>query len=144
MMMSNTEKCIYFLIGWTAGTRYSRSYINSAKLLHWNGRFKPWTGVSQYADIWDKYFIPDPQNKYIPVRKSRRKKSHGGAREEEEHFQGAIPQGAIARQLPHSKTKVTQKYHDNVAIPRHVAEHLEKEKIAALNRKIAKDWSKKS
>ena len=55
-----------------------------------------------------------------------------------------MPQGAIARQLPHAKTRLTQKYHDNVAIPRHVAEHLEKEKIAALSRNKPKELQKRS
>lgn len=59
-------------IGWTAGTRYSRAFIKSAKLLHWNGNFKPWSGTSSFADIWEKYFVPDPSGQYKPVRKAKK------------------------------------------------------------------------
>ncbi|ELU07130.1 hypothetical protein CAPTEDRAFT_44527, partial [Capitella teleta] len=56
-------------LGWTAGARYSRAFIQSAKLLHWNGSFKPWNGVSSFGDIWEKYYVPDPSGRYVPVRK---------------------------------------------------------------------------
>ncbi|XP_064611122.1 glycosyltransferase 8 domain-containing protein 1-like [Liolophura sinensis] len=57
-------------LGWTAGTSYSAKFIESAKLLHWNGRFKPWGRASQHTKVWDRYFIKDPQKKFLPVRRS--------------------------------------------------------------------------
>lgn len=35
----------------------SKSIINSAKVLHWNGPFKPWNGDGYYKDLW-KVYIP--------------------------------------------------------------------------------------
>lgn len=73
--MSLCLKCtVYIFSGWTAGQRYSPHFIQHAKLLHWNGKFKPWTGVAQYKDIWDKYFVADPTGLYKPVRKVSQKK----------------------------------------------------------------------
>ncbi|BFZ07580.1 hypothetical protein BsWGS_10619 [Bradybaena similaris] len=57
-------------LGWTPGSSYSKSFVRQAKLLHWNGRFKPWGRTSQHSDIWDKYFIPDPLNEFRPVRRT--------------------------------------------------------------------------
>ncbi|CAG5132519.1 unnamed protein product [Candidula unifasciata] len=57
-------------LGWTPGTSYSQSFVRQAKLLHWNGRFKPWGRTSQHSDLWDKYFIPDPINQFRPVRRA--------------------------------------------------------------------------
>ncbi|XP_076452128.1 glycosyltransferase 8 domain-containing protein 1-like isoform X2 [Babylonia areolata] len=59
---------VHFL-GWTPRTRYTAEFIGSAKLLHWNGRFKPWGRVSSYQHIWDRYFLPDPTHKFQPVRR---------------------------------------------------------------------------
>ncbi|XP_048462327.1 glycosyltransferase 8 domain-containing protein 1 isoform X4 [Rhincodon typus] len=56
-------------LGSNAGTRYSSHFIKAAKLLHWNGRFKPWGRTSSYSDIWDKWYIPDPTGKFHPVRR---------------------------------------------------------------------------
>lgn len=52
-----------------AGNRYSPQFVKAAKLLHWNGHYKPWGRTSSYPDVWDKWFIPDPTGKFHPVRK---------------------------------------------------------------------------
>ncbi|MBN3275589.1 GL8D1 protein, partial [Polyodon spathula] len=52
-----------------AGNRYSSRFVKAAKLLHWNGHYKPWGRTSSYKDIWDKWYIPDPTGKFHPVRK---------------------------------------------------------------------------
>lgn len=57
-------------LGWTMRTSYSKSFLSYAHLLHWNGRFKPWGRVSSHTDIWDKYYVRDPTNKFHPVRKN--------------------------------------------------------------------------
>ncbi|XP_062923679.1 glycosyltransferase 8 domain-containing protein 1 [Mobula hypostoma] len=56
-------------LGSSAGTRYSSHFIKAAKLLHWNGRFKPWGRTSPYSEIWDKWYVPDPTGKFHPVRR---------------------------------------------------------------------------
>ncbi|KAK3109025.1 hypothetical protein FSP39_021414 [Pinctada imbricata] len=57
-------------LGWTTGTTYTKQFIKHAKLLHWNGRFKPWGGRAQHSDVWEKYFVPDPTKKFKPIRKN--------------------------------------------------------------------------
>ncbi|CAC5376859.1 Glycosyltransferase 8 domain-containing protein 1 [Mytilus coruscus] len=57
-------------LGWTSGTSYTKQFIRMAKLLHWNGRFKPWGRVSQHKDVWLKYYIEDPTGKFKPARKN--------------------------------------------------------------------------
>lgn len=52
-----------------AGNRYSPQFVKAAKLLHWNGHYKPWGRTSSFSDIWDKWFIPDPTGKFHPVRR---------------------------------------------------------------------------
>lgn len=52
-----------------AGNRYSPQFVKVAKLLHWNGHYKPWGRTSSFSDVWDKWFIPDPTGKFHPVRK---------------------------------------------------------------------------
>ncbi|KAF1391438.1 hypothetical protein PFLUV_G00042120 [Perca fluviatilis] len=52
-----------------AGNRYSPQFVKAAKLLHWNGHYKPWGRTSSFSDVWDKWFIPDPTGKFHPVRK---------------------------------------------------------------------------
>ncbi|XP_034725293.1 glycosyltransferase 8 domain-containing protein 1 isoform X2 [Etheostoma cragini] len=52
-----------------AGNRYSLQFVKAAKLLHWNGHYKPWGRTSSFSDVWDKWFIPDPTGKFHPVRK---------------------------------------------------------------------------
>jgi lipopolysaccharide biosynthesis glycosyltransferase len=57
-------------LGWTSGSSYSKAYLQQAKLLHWNGKFKPWGRVAQHSELWDKYFLPDPRNEFRPVRRT--------------------------------------------------------------------------
>ncbi|XP_076599960.1 glycosyltransferase 8 domain-containing protein 1 isoform X2 [Chaetodon auriga] len=52
-----------------AGNRYSPQFVKAAKLLHWNGHYKPWGRTSSFPDVWDKWFIPDPTGKFHPVRR---------------------------------------------------------------------------
>ncbi|TSV54866.1 Serine/threonine-protein kinase Nek4 [Bagarius yarrelli] len=52
-----------------AGNRYSSQFISTAKLLHWNGHYKPWGRTSSYTDVWDKWYIPDPTGKFRPIRR---------------------------------------------------------------------------
>lgn len=52
-----------------AGNRYSAQFVKAAKLLHWNGHYKPWGRTSSFTDVWDKWFIPDPTGKFHPVRR---------------------------------------------------------------------------
>ncbi|XP_061840890.1 glycosyltransferase 8 domain-containing protein 1 isoform X2 [Nerophis lumbriciformis] len=52
-----------------AGSRYSPQFVKAAKLLHWNGHYKPWGRGSSFTEVWDKWFIPDPTGKFHPVRK---------------------------------------------------------------------------
>ncbi|KAM7311953.1 glycosyltransferase 8 domain-containing protein 1 [Ixodes scapularis] len=61
-------------LGVTAGTQYSRLFVSSAKLLHWSGRFKPWSSRSPYADIWHRYFVPDPTGRFRPASKSKHRR----------------------------------------------------------------------
>ncbi|ELU07129.1 hypothetical protein CAPTEDRAFT_168505 [Capitella teleta] len=61
-------------LGASAGTRYTRDFIETAKLLHWNGSFKPWKGTSAFGDIWDKYYVADPSGKVtLPPKAQNRK-----------------------------------------------------------------------
>ncbi|XP_064642517.1 glycosyltransferase 8 domain-containing protein 1-like isoform X2 [Lineus longissimus] len=57
-------------LGQTTGTLYSDSFVRSAKLIHWNGIYKPWKRLSQFQDIWDQYYIQDPTDKFLVVRKA--------------------------------------------------------------------------
>ncbi|KAM7006891.1 glycosyltransferase 8 domain-containing protein 1 [Tautogolabrus adspersus] len=52
-----------------AGNRYSPQFVKAAKLLHWNGHYKPWGRTSSFSDVWDKWFLPDPTGKFLPVRR---------------------------------------------------------------------------
>ncbi|XP_034022856.1 glycosyltransferase 8 domain-containing protein 1 [Thalassophryne amazonica] len=52
-----------------AGSRYSPQFVKAAKLLHWNGHYKPWGRASSFTDVWDKWYIPDPTGKFHPVRR---------------------------------------------------------------------------
>ncbi|XP_048877603.1 glycosyltransferase 8 domain-containing protein 1 isoform X2 [Brienomyrus brachyistius] len=51
-----------------AANRYSLQFVKAAKLLHWNGHYKPW-GRASFTDIWDKWYVPDPTGKFHPVRR---------------------------------------------------------------------------
>ncbi|KAK0139842.1 Glycosyltransferase 8 domain-containing protein 1 [Merluccius polli] len=52
-----------------AGKRYSAQFVKAAKLLHWNGHYKPWGLKSAYSDVWEKWYVPDPTGKFSPVRR---------------------------------------------------------------------------
>lgn len=52
-----------------AGNRYSTHFVKAAKLLHWNGHYKPWGRTSSFSDVWDKWYLPDPTGKFHPVRR---------------------------------------------------------------------------
>ncbi|CAL8340174.1 unnamed protein product [Lota lota] len=52
-----------------AGKRYSAQFVKAAKLLHWNGHYKPWGIKSAFSDIWEKWYIPDPTGKFSPLRR---------------------------------------------------------------------------
>uniref|UniRef100_A0AAY5KRD3 Glycosyltransferase 8 domain-containing protein 1 n=1 Tax=Esox lucius TaxID=8010 RepID=A0AAY5KRD3_ESOLU len=52
-----------------AGNRYSAQFVKAAKLLHWNGHYKPWSGTSSFTEVWDKWYIQDPMGKFHPVRR---------------------------------------------------------------------------
>lgn len=58
-------------LGLTPGTSYTSAFLKQAKLIHWNGPFKPWGRQSQHTEIWNKYFIEDPLGKFVPIRKIR-------------------------------------------------------------------------
>uniref|UniRef100_A0A673JTF0 Glycosyltransferase 8 domain-containing protein 1 n=1 Tax=Sinocyclocheilus rhinocerous TaxID=307959 RepID=A0A673JTF0_9TELE len=57
-----------------AGNRYSPQFVKAAKLLHWNGHYKPWGRASSFSDIWDKWYIPDPTGKFHPIRRPAEEK----------------------------------------------------------------------
>ncbi|XP_065097833.1 glycosyltransferase 8 domain-containing protein 1 [Paramisgurnus dabryanus] len=57
-----------------AGNRYSLKFVKSAKLLHWNGHFKPWGRTSSFSEIWEKWYIPDPTGKFHPIRRHTEEK----------------------------------------------------------------------
>ncbi|XP_077582919.1 glycosyltransferase 8 domain-containing protein 1 [Stigmatopora nigra] len=52
-----------------AGNRFSPQFVKAAKLLHWNGHYKPWGRTSSFLDVWDRWFIADPMEKFHPVRR---------------------------------------------------------------------------
>ncbi|XP_006630699.2 glycosyltransferase 8 domain-containing protein 1 isoform X1 [Lepisosteus oculatus] len=52
-----------------AGNRYSSQFIKAAKLLHWNGHYKPWGRASAFSEIWDKWYLPDPMGNFHPIRR---------------------------------------------------------------------------
>ncbi|XP_023704912.1 glycosyltransferase 8 domain-containing protein 1-like isoform X2 [Cryptotermes secundus] len=59
-------------LGASYNSRYSKQFIESAKLLHWSGRFKPWSHRAAHAQVWDRYYIPDPTGQFRPARKRDR------------------------------------------------------------------------
>uniref|UniRef100_H2ZX91 Glycosyltransferase 8 domain-containing protein 1 n=1 Tax=Latimeria chalumnae TaxID=7897 RepID=H2ZX91_LATCH len=56
-------------LGSSAGNRYSSQFVQAAKLLHWNGHFKPWGRTTSYSDVWEKWYIPDPSGKFHLIRR---------------------------------------------------------------------------
>nr|XP_048713727.1 glycosyltransferase 8 domain-containing protein 1 isoform X11 [Caretta caretta] len=56
-------------LGSRTGKRYSPQFVKAAKLLHWNGHFKPWGRTASYADVWEKWYIPDPTGKFNLIRR---------------------------------------------------------------------------
>uniref|UniRef100_A0A4W5MDB7 Glycosyltransferase 8 domain-containing protein 1 n=1 Tax=Hucho hucho TaxID=62062 RepID=A0A4W5MDB7_9TELE len=40
-----------------AGNRYSPQFVKAAKLLSWNGHYKPWSRTSSFTEVWDKRYI---------------------------------------------------------------------------------------
>lgn len=60
-------------LGSSTGRRYSPQFVKAAKLLHWNGHFKPWGRMASYSDVWEKWYIPDPSGKFSLVRKHSEK-----------------------------------------------------------------------
>ncbi|XP_053577006.1 glycosyltransferase 8 domain-containing protein 1 [Bombina bombina] len=62
-------------LGSNTGKRYSPQFVKAAKLLHWNGHFKPWGRAASYSEVWEKWYIPDPTGKFSLVRR------HGEAEE---------------------------------------------------------------
>ena len=60
----------FFPAGWSATPKISKKYVQNAKLLHWNGNFKPWDRTAAFQDIWDKYYLPDPTGQFKPIRKN--------------------------------------------------------------------------
>ncbi|XP_042325371.1 glycosyltransferase 8 domain-containing protein 2 [Sceloporus undulatus] len=55
-------------LGWSPDTRYSEHFLHDAKLLHWNGRYKPWDYPSVHTDLWEKWFVPDPSGTFKLIR----------------------------------------------------------------------------
>nr|XP_033782048.1 glycosyltransferase 8 domain-containing protein 1 isoform X1 [Geotrypetes seraphini]XP_033782049.1 glycosyltransferase 8 domain-containing protein 1 isoform X1 [Geotrypetes seraphini] len=56
-------------LGSSTGKRYSPQFVKAAKLLHWNGHFKPWGRTASYSDLWEKWYIPDPAGKFSLIRR---------------------------------------------------------------------------
>ncbi|WAR14504.1 GL8D1-like protein [Mya arenaria] len=57
-------------LGIGRGNMFTKSFLQQAKLLHWSGRVKPWDRSAQHSYFWDKYFIKDRTEKFVPIRKS--------------------------------------------------------------------------
>ncbi|XP_040200187.1 glycosyltransferase 8 domain-containing protein 2 [Rana temporaria] len=51
-------------LGWSPDDQISESVLGDAKLLHWNGRYKPWQIPSSHSKLWERWFIPDPTGKF--------------------------------------------------------------------------------
>lgn len=52
-----------------AANRYSAQFVKAAKLLHWNGHYKPWGRGAAFTDLWDQWYIQDPTGKFHPIRR---------------------------------------------------------------------------
>lgn len=64
---------VLFHQGVPTGQQYSRQFLQSAHLLHWNGRIKPWDAGAHYQYLWDKYYIGDPVREFHVIRKFKKK-----------------------------------------------------------------------
>ncbi|XP_041833710.1 glycosyltransferase 8 domain-containing protein 2 isoform X2 [Melanotaenia boesemani] len=51
-------------LGWSPDTHYPESFLKEAHLLHWNGPLKPWNYPAVHTDLWERWFIPDPNGKF--------------------------------------------------------------------------------
>ncbi|KAM4037973.1 glycosyltransferase 8 domain-containing protein 2 isoform 1-T4 [Anomaloglossus baeobatrachus] len=51
-------------LGLSPETQLSKNVVQDAKLLHWNGRFKPWKFPCSHYKLWEKWFISDPTGKF--------------------------------------------------------------------------------
>lgn len=69
LMISCYISCLIPFKGSSAGNRYSPQFVKAAKLLHWNGHFKPWGRTASFADVWEKWYIPDPSGKFNLIRR---------------------------------------------------------------------------
>ncbi|KAK7872862.1 hypothetical protein R5R35_006730 [Gryllus longicercus] len=56
-------------LGVGLNSRYSKQFIERAKLLHWSGHFKPWRHRAAHTEQWDRYFVPDPTLQFRPLRR---------------------------------------------------------------------------
>lgn len=52
-----------------AANRYSSQFVRAAKLLHWNGHYKPWGRGAAFTDLWDQWYVQDPTGKFHPIRR---------------------------------------------------------------------------
>ncbi|XP_072308864.1 glycosyltransferase 8 domain-containing protein 1 [Eucyclogobius newberryi] len=52
-----------------AGNRYSPQFAKAAKLLHWNGHYKPWGHGAAFTDLWNPWYVQDPTGKFHPIRR---------------------------------------------------------------------------
>lgn len=59
-------------LGYSAAIRFSTAVMGEAKLLHWNGPFKPWGRTSSYTELWEEWYIPDPTGTFRPLSASFR------------------------------------------------------------------------
>ncbi|KAM4748834.1 glycosyltransferase 8 domain-containing protein 2 [Rhinophrynus dorsalis] len=51
-------------LGWSPDDQISENILKEAKLLHWNGRYKPWQHPNPHAKLWERWYIPDPTGKF--------------------------------------------------------------------------------
>ncbi|XP_053319533.1 glycosyltransferase 8 domain-containing protein 2 [Spea bombifrons] len=51
-------------LGWSPDEQLLESVLQDAKLLHWNGRYKPWQATSAHKKLWEKWYIPDPTGRF--------------------------------------------------------------------------------
>ncbi|XP_078531070.1 glycosyltransferase 8 domain-containing protein 2 isoform X1 [Lissotriton helveticus] len=59
-------------MGWSPSEKYSTDLLEKAKLLHWNGKYKPWNYPSVHTELWEKWYIPDPTGKFKLLRPKSR------------------------------------------------------------------------